>query len=340
MARPKSRKIRALKRRARQTEAIIKTNRPQTDEYWLGADGLGNALRAMQIGGALVFGSAIYLAIWWMAANIFLWRAVGEASSRRARGALSGAVMGALLGLAALAVDWFWRESDPLATTVSSPQTQAQTQANEIFYGTVGAFAFAFAPWLLALGIAGATMWRHRAQFALAPRVDLELQLSRFSRRLLRWMLPIFVLGSALMLLFGWALAVVAARFSWRNVDLLALLPPDRYGATGSLFWSISDEPITLFYGLFLCVLCLLGWFCKWRWGTPHRLRPLTHRALRAWKESLGCAVAWLVWAFLLLILLGAPARTRAESRLNAVLKRGEISVMRDLNAHADLSIQ
>lgn len=319
---------RAQAARARQTEALLQANRSRSDDYWLGTDDLGAALGAAQIGGVLLMCAATYLAVWWMAANVFGWRAVGAPSPRRTRVAFSGGVMGALLALATLAGWWFWRESLRSFATPRLPQNQAL----EVIYGTLGAFAFISAPWLLALTIAGATLWRERAQFTLAPRVDLELQLSRWARRLLRWALPCFVIGSALTLFVGWALAMIALWFNWRSVDLLAWLPPDRNGKAGSLFWNISDDPWIFIYGVLLCVVCLVGWFVKWRWGTPQRLRPLTHRALRLWKESLGCAVSWLMWVYLLLILLSLPTRTRAEARLDAVLQRGEIAVMRDLS--------
>lgn len=318
---------RAQAARARQVESLLQTARVRSDDYWLVPDGLGATLRAAHIGGVMLMNAAIYLALWWMAANIFLWRAVGEPSPRRARVALSGGAVAALLMLAIVAGHWFWRDSLRPLVGAGSPQRQAY----EAIYISLSIFAFAATPWLLALAMAGAAMWRGRAQFALPPRVDLELQLSRFSRRLLRWALPLAVIGSAIMLFGGWALTMSALWFGWKNVDILSWLPPDRNGNTGALFWDIGNEPWLLVYGAWGCVLCLFGWFIKWRWGTPQLLRPLTHRALRGWKESLGCAVAWLMWVYLLLILLSWPARTRADARLNDVLQRGEIAVIRDL---------
>ena len=322
---------RAQAARARATDALIKASfaRSETDDPWLASDNLGATLRVAQIGGVMLMCVAIYLALWWLAANIFLWRGMGAPSSRRARVATSGGGVAALLAMAIMAAFWFWRESLRLASAPRAPQHYV----HELVYASLGVFAFFAAPWLLALAIAAMLLWRERAQFALPPRVDLELQLSRFSRRLLRWALPLVVVSSALTLLVGWLLPVMALWFGWKSVDVLAWLPPDRNGLTGSLMWDVAGEPWMLLYGAWLCFLCLIGWFAKWRWGTPLRLRPLTHRALRAWKESLGCAVAWLMWVYLLLIVLSLPTRVQAQARLDNVLQRGEIAVLRDLAA-------
>ena len=133
------------------------------------------------------------------------------------------------------------------------------------------------------------------------------------------------------MTLSGWLFWLVAVGSGWRTVDVLALLPPDRNGETGSLNWDMT-VPWFLLYGVFLCLICLVMWFAKWRWGTPHDLRPLTHGALRTWKEALGCAVAWMAWLYLLLALLGQPLRARADARLHDVLARGEIAVLREVS--------
>ena len=300
----------------------------QAGGIWLRTDKLDVWLQSAQIGGVVLLCAMIYLASWWMLANIFLWRAQNVPSSRATRVGLSSAVVLTLVGLALWSAWWF-------GTHDSRPPAAPATwhfEARQVIFGSLSAFAFVGAPFVLALLIAFATMRRHRARFGLPPRVDTEMSLSRGSRRLLRWGLPSVVIGSVATLLGGWALWIAAVWFNWRTVNVLALLPPDRNGVTGRFDLSLSDAPI-FGYGIFLCVLCLVLWFVKWRWGTPRDLRPFTHGALRTWKEALGGAVAWMAWLYLLLAIIGQPLRARADARLDDVLKRGEIAVLRDLSA-------
>ena len=190
--------------------------------------------------------------------------------------------------------------------------------------GSALTFGLGGAPFVLALCCALIVMRRHRARFQLPPRIDTEMALANWSRLFLRWCLPVCVLSSILFLLATWTTWLVATARNWAYVDVLALLPPDRRGFTGSLSWD-STGPTMLSYAVFLCVLCLLIWFGRWRWTMPLALRPLTQSALRWWKESLGAALVIVSWLGLLLALALVPVTREADARLERALQVGDL---------------
>ena len=256
----------------------------------------------------------IYLALWWLSANLFLWRARAVPSSRRERFGLASATMLPLLVLGALGI-WGLIALDG-----------TQKPLFPALAGSALVFAFCGAPFVLALCCALVTMRRHRARFTLPPRIDTEMSLTNPSRAFLRWFLPACVAGSVAFLLLSWATWLLATARNWASVDLLALLPPDRRGFTNSLIWD-STGPTILVYAVLLCVLCLLIWFGRWRWTMPAALRPLTQGALRWWKETLGAAIVILSWFGLLLALGSVPIFHQADARLERVLKAGDLQV-------------
>ena len=306
--------------RAREVERLTTIFNRSTiyNETWSAPGDLGRRLEWVQ---ALALGSAsclFYLALWWLMANLLLWRGRGAPSSRRDRYGLALGFAVPALALTGLGI-WALLSARPGPT---SPRMMA--------YISALCFAFAGAPWVCALACALLTMRRHSARFALPPRVDMELSLSNWSRGFLRWFLPLTVACSALVFVGGWILWLVAFWRGWSNVDLLALLPPDRNGFTGSMTWNPTDEPAPLIYGIFLCALCLSLWFAKWRWTAPRDLRPLTHGALRWWKETLGALMVTLAWFALLASLVCWPLVHQTEARLTRVLQNGELSVIRE----------
>ena len=298
------------------------------DEVWLRANNLGNYLSFVEIGGFCLIGAGIYLLVWWMSANLFGWRAGGVASSRAARGGLSLSVVVALLAIATASA-WFFTFGNQRPSGGPNPRFLAY----ENIFGSLGVFSFVSAPFVLALIIALVTLRRHRQSFDLPPRVDTEMALPNWARILLRWFLPLGVAGILLFLIGGWALWIVATWNNWSNVDLLAWLPPDRNGASTPLVWDMQSNPVPFIYGIFMCVVCLLAWFSKWRWATAKHLRPVTHGALRWWKESLGASIVVLSWAYLLTAIIAWPLRQNADDRLNRVLQNGELSVLRELKS-------
>ena len=292
------------------------------DQPWLKAGRLEARLNWLNTAIGAAASCLFYLGVWWMAANVLLWRGRGAPSSRAARW---GWAIGVTLVLAALAGVCGW----------SSLETNfgRAAIAHTATLGSLSVFAFVGAPLILALVCASVTLWRARAHFAPTPRIDMELALSRGARALLRWFLPIGVAGSLLFLLGGWALWLTAMWRDWGSVDILALLPPDRHNRTGSLAWDLGNAPFPLIYGIFACVLCLAIWFVKWRWLCAPALRPVTHGGLRWWKETLGGAMVALSWLFFVVALASWSLRTEAEARLERFVRSGDLTVIRAVAA-------
>ncbi len=284
------------------------------DLIWLHRGQLDRWISLLEFLPFMLAANLAYLALWWLNANFGLWRAGGAPSSRRDRVGLGLAMTCGLwsVGLVAL---WFGLASD--GGTLSPL---------EGLLGSLALFAFFGTPFALALVCAFATLRRHRARFTLPPRIDMELSLSSWARTFLRWLLPLGVMGSIALFVAAWILWLLATWRGWGQVDLLALLPPDRYRKTGSLMWD-STGPTLLVYGGLMCCLSLFIWFGRWRWTVPAALRSLTQGALRWWKESLGVALVALGWLCLLLALLSWPLFSQADARLERALKVGELEV-------------
>ncbi len=191
-------------------------------------------------------------------------------------------------------------------------------------------FAGFVAPiFLSALLCALLVMRRQKELFTLEPRLELEMNLPPFSRRLLRGYLPTVLKVTVFSLILSWLLWASASWFNWPALDVLAWLPPDRKsGWQPSWTISSSDLAVPLGYCAFLTLLCALGWFCKWRWGTAERAKAVTHGGLRWWKESLGAYLIVLSWLYLGLGLASLPSRAAAERHLEALLTKGEIAVL------------
>ena len=330
---------RAQAKRSSEVSQLIATSTDNNEfnfgeGVWLRANNLGDYLSFVEVGGFCLICAGIYLFGWWMSANLFGWRAGGVASSRAARGGLALGVVVPLLALAA-ASGWFFTFGNQRLSGAPNPQFMAYENG----FGSLGVFSFVSAPFVLALVIALVTLRRHRRDFDLPPRVDTEMALPIWARVLLRWFLPLGVAGILLFLIGGWALWILASWNNWSNVDLLAWLPPDRQGVATPLWWDMQDNPLPFIYGIFMCVVCLVAWFSKWRWATAKHLRPVTHDALRWWKESLGASIVVLSWAYLLVALLSWPVRQQADARLNRVLQNGELSVLRELKSNEQKGI-
>ncbi len=296
-------------------------------ELWLNPDGLLGTLSLLEIFGFGLILASFYLLGWWLAANLLLWRASGAPSTRAARVSLSFVVVAVLLLMATAGLSWmvFHQQSGRV--------TNAHFDAYQNGFGSLMVFSFLGAPFVLALAVAALTLWRQRERFDLSPRVDMELALPNWARALLRWFLPMGVVATLLFFIGGWTLWITASWNDWGNVDLLAQLPPDRNGVTGSLMWNLKDDPTPFIYGIFMCFICFAVWFAKWRWATARDLRPFTQGALRWWKESLGCTLVVLFWTYFAIALVGWPIHNRADARLERVLSHGDITVLRELRA-------
>ena len=274
-------------------------------------------LESSAVAGVLAGCAAIYCALWWLAANLFGWRARGAPSTRRAR-TIAPVVVGAASVAMGLGVTALGFAFDAFGAPPTPPL--------DVLMISLALLGFFGPPFVLALWCALNTLRRQRAAFALPRRVDMELRLTPATRALLKWFVPAGFAACLTLALAGWALWLWANWQGWGNVDMLAMLPPDRNGRTGSLVWDMKSAPIPLIYGIFLCACCLPVWFWKWRWASSEALRPTTQGGLRWWKESLGGLVVFLCWLFLGVGLALWPLRARANAELSQVLRVGEIA--------------
>lgn len=300
---------------SRQIQALARPNNGRYSQLvWLRAGNLDKWMNLFEGLPFVIAGNLLYLALWWLVANFCLWRARCAPSSRRDRVGLGAITM---IVLTFIGLGGLWFIIDTNGGTLSFFVA---------LMGSLAAFGFFGAPFVLALCCALLTMRRNQARFNLPPRLDTELALAPSSRAFLRWFLPVCVLATVALFVASWALWLLATARGWGAVDLLKLLPPDRNGATNSLVWDSTGPPL-LAYSIALCVGCLLIWFWRWRWSMPTNLRPLTQGALRWWKESLGVSIVALSWIFLVLAVASLPLFHRAEAQLERVLKVGELQV-------------
>ena len=135
---------RAQAAQTRANERLFRTkNYYDPTDAWLRVDGLDTRLEATQIGGVVLICAAIYLAVWWMLANIFLARAGGAPSSRAARLGLSSAVVLSLVGLALWSAWWFATHDSYAPPPAAPPSARWRLEALQVVFGSMSAFAFA-----------------------------------------------------------------------------------------------------------------------------------------------------------------------------------------------------
>lgn len=267
--------------------------------------------------GALVALHGAFIAVFWLAANLFLWRGVGAPSASRARALPALFWLIIAVGLAW----WTWRQFE---NTDSSTWTVAQAM-RQFAAGSVGAFAFFAAPFALALWCAWATIAKNRGRFSFPARLQTEMRLFPIENGLLRaGATTLCALAIAATFAFWAALAFVL----WngiRSFDLTGWLPDAANGA--SLSYPIQSELLIapLFYCLLLDAICFVLWFVKWRWFSGTESRALTHSGLRFWKESLGVYVVLVSLIYLGAALSSWPARAAAHRELELRLTRGEL---------------
>lgn len=267
--------------------------------------------------GEIVGMQLFYIAAFWLAANLFLWRGAGAPSTSRARAfpALVWAITAAAMAW------WAWLQEDK---TESLPWNAGQMY-QEIAVGSVGAFAFFAAPFALALWCALATMWKHKSRFSHSTRLQTELRLYPIEAGLLKAGATSLCALAIAVPLALWVLFLILAWNDTRSFDLGGWLPDAANGA--SLSFPVPTEALfaPIGYCLFLDALCFLGWFIKWRWFSGKENRALTHGGLRFWKESLGFYLVFVSLIYWGTSLAAWPSRAAAHRELELRATRGEL---------------
>lgn len=130
------------------------------------------------------------------------------------------------------------------------------------------------------------------------------------------WFEPVLLGTSALMVLVA-AFALVLFTLSSN-----AGTTPVPLGWVG--INTVRDVAVALgSYGLAGGFLAFMVWLLNWRFGAK-TCWPITHSALRWWKETIGASICFLAWLYLLLALSAWPARSRAKGMLDERWERGD----------------
>lgn len=267
--------------------------------------------------GALVALHGVFIAAFWLAANLFLWRAQGAPSTTRARAlpALFWALLAAALAW------WTWLRFEDI-----DPSKWTMAQAfRQMASFSVGAFAFFAAPFVLALWCAWATIAKNKSRFSLPTRVQTELRLYPVEAGLFKaGATTLCALAIAATFAF-WVVFLVLAWNGTASIDLTDWLPDAAKGESLSFPIPTPFLFAPIFYCLLLDAVCFVLWFIKWRWFSGKENRALTHGGLRFWKESLGVYVVLVSLIYLGTTLASWPSRAAAHRELELRLTRGEL---------------
>lgn len=267
--------------------------------------------------GGMVLLNALYVAAFWLAANLFLWGGQGPPSSLRER------VWPAVL-VACFTVSIAWWPVR-FFQNVNYGRWSPVLMSHEIAAGCIAMLAFFGPPFLMAVLCAAATLWSQKRQFLRTGRIEQELQLGRAENTLLKSgagiLCTVSLIGS-----FGcWVAWLVLLKSGVRTFDPLGWLPDD--GKIFPLSRPVPPEAMAVPLGYFL-VLNLVGfllWFIKWRYFCGAENRPLTHAGLRRWKEALGVYVVLVSVVYLGVGLCGWPSRAAANRELESRMRFGEL---------------
>lgn len=282
----------------------------KTEDFWL---------LASSIGAWIVMFHFAFLFCAWFVVNFFLWRGIGEPSSRRDRffpAAIS--VFAVCAGALAMGyVIWLWS---------NVPRTGARIWQREGVIVAICMLLFFSMPFWSAVFCAFATARRERKLLSIAPRQALELRFSRFSMLILERG-ALFVALSSLFLTLALSLVWALANwFGWRPLNFIEDFAPEfsqRFGID-KIFFDLS-EGVPAFYGWWVVAFVVVAWFVRWRWLAPMEKRPVTHGGLRRWKETLGVAFVLECWVFLMILVALWPLRSTLHGRLDRVVQRGEL---------------
>ncbi|PQV64530.1 hypothetical protein B1R32_10423 [Abditibacterium utsteinense] len=282
-------------------------------------DALARTVKWLHAGGFVLL-HGLFVAAFWLVANLFLWRGAGAPSARRERW-LPALLMAAFSVSLAL---WTWRQWEILdaATTTRWSRTIAMQQGA---VASVGMLAFFGAPFLLAVICAAATMLSYRLHFLWKSRIETELRLSARDSILLKsgaTILCVLSLFAALNFYLFW---LVFVAFDVPTLNSFGWLPLDRHG--NSFAVSIPTEMLLVpfVYCLFLSFISFVLWFIKWRYFAGKDKRALTHGGLRRWKESLGAYVVVVSALYFVVALWSQPDRAQASRDLETRMARGEL---------------
>ena len=84
------------------------------------------------------------------------------------------------------------------------------------------------------------------------------------------------------------------------------------------------DSPFMPIYGAMCAFLLLFAWMGAWRFTPDARRRAVFHEGLRAWKETLGCALTLTVWVYLGLLMVCHNQGITLSKRLDIAAVNGE----------------
>lgn len=281
---------------------------PWNDDVQLGRPGFDwspMAIReSLMLGGSITAWTGNFLIVLWILANVFLFRGVGEESTRQDRIRIVAPIAIGCLALGGVqAVTYYVAKGAGLP-----PYSMEITMVVACTSGLI-----VLSPVLISLLLcAHYTHQRNRKLFEPPERLKLEMNLTSFQFKLLTRGLPV-LLGLPLLLWpISLCLLLVAQSASWQPwpLDFLLFLGPVLQGAEIDF-----RDPGIFAYLTILSLSIPVLFFGKWRWGTHPRARVATHSGLRWWKECLGWFIIIAGWLWLLFALLAwsltGPTRER-----------------------------
>lgn len=266
-----------------------------------------------------VLGFEAYLIGWWWLISMFLWRASGQESQRSTRllpaSLIIGATIAMFTGLTLLVMNWV---NTPTFTRRGPPPGQLEVAA------ACGLFAFFAPPLLLALWCALRTQLKNRDALAFPARQQIEMNLSPLDTFVLTratGLSALSLLGLCVSFSLLWGVlnwnkltGYDWLRFIWPSISTRAVDP----------HLTSFESPVMPIYGALCAMTLSLVWLISWRYSTEPKRRPIFHDGLRAWKETLGCAITLTAWVYLVLMIVCHFSGNAFSERLDTAAKRGE----------------
>jgi hypothetical protein len=253
-------------------------------------------------------------ALLWFILSFLLWRKeVHGGTIRRLDSASSVLACGAapiLLGVAALVDGVWWNEMVKLLGAFNFYVYPQESIPNLLLH--LICLLIAVTPALLgAAYCAAAIMWRHRRTLQAAQMLSKKdiLQAGSLRYPSLPWWER--DLAPLLHLIGTWALHFLTIA-AWVNL-VIAL---------------ISEEQQNYALPLLLSFLCVLRWVLKWLYFTPVSLRPITGYGLRWYRQTLGAFLLLSSLGYLVLSLASLPLRRDADTKMDDIIRRGELAVL------------
>ncbi len=267
--------------------------------------------------GVLFFGA--YLLGWWWLVSLILWRATGRESTTKVR------VIPALVVVGTTVVS-FVGLITVVMVLISSPATARRgppVGQGEVM-GAWGLFSFFAPPLLLALWCALRTRRHNRQALAMPARQQIEMNLSPLDAFMLGRATGAFAL-SLLLSCIGFSLLWGTLRWNGMiGFDWLRWMFPGVSTRALDPALTSFDSPAPPLYSALCVTILTLVWLISWRYATDPARRPIFHDGLRAWKESLGCALTITAWVYVALMFGCHLSGNTFSQRLDVAATRGE----------------